>query len=163
MHQVDKKIKKTTKAVRTCHPLKWNMRLSIKFHSKNMVFLTLTFLMHWMSMGCKLSNFSSINNFWGFLTMLAQRQRAKQQIFKLSRWKRLTQVEIENRVFLYMFNSKGDNLGQREFKLSLKQFGGVLWWNNGVVLQTSAQDFCAVQNVICQVQSEVWWKILIFS
>ena len=46
--------------------------------------------------------------------MLAQRQRAKQQFKKTSKWKRLTQVEVENCLFPYLFNSKEDNLGQRE-------------------------------------------------
>ena len=31
--------------------------------------------------------------------MLAQSQGAKQQFYKNSKWKRLTQVEIENRLF----------------------------------------------------------------
>ena len=52
--------------------------------------------------------------------MLAQRQRPKQQFYKTSKWKRLTQVEIENNLFPYMFNSKGDNLGQREIQIQFE-------------------------------------------
>ena len=77
--------------------------------------------MHWLSMGYKLSNVFSINNFRGVRIMLAQRQRAKQQFYKHSKWKRLIQVEIENRLFPYMFNSKEDNLGQIEFE--------TVWWD----------------------------------
>ena len=53
-----------------------------------------------------------------------------------------------------MFNSKGDNLGQREIQVEFE----TVWWGFMIKLwsysQTSAQDFGAVQNVICQVQSE---------
>ena len=56
--------------------------------------------------------------------MLAQRPRAKQQFFKKFKWKRLTQVAIENRFFPYMFNSKGDNLGQREIQIEFE----TVWW-----------------------------------
>ena len=52
--------------------------------------------------------------------MLAQRQHAKQQFYKNSKWKHLTQVEIENHLFPYMFNSKGDNLGQREIQIEFE-------------------------------------------
>ena len=122
--------------------------------------------MHSMSMGCKLSNFFSINNFRGFCIMLAQRQRAKQQFYINSKWKCLTQVEIENRFFPLI---QREIIWDREkFKLSLKQFGGDLLLNNDVVLLTDIctrlwHDFGAVQNVICLVESEFWWKILIFN
>ena len=53
--------------------------------------------------------------------MLAQRQRAKQQFYKKkSKWKRLTQAEIENRLFPDMFNSKGDNWGQSEIQIEFE-------------------------------------------
>ena len=95
--------------------------------------------MHWMSMRCKLSNFFSINNFRGFRVMLAQRQRAKQQFYKNSNWKRLTQVEIENRLFPICLIQREIIWDREKFKLSLKQFGGVLWLNNDVVLRI---DIC---------------------
>ena len=56
--------------------------------------------------------------------MLAQRQRAKQQFYKKSKWKCLPQVEIENHLFPYMFSSKGDNLGQRESQIQFE----TVWW-----------------------------------
>ena len=56
--------------------------------------------------------------------MLPQRQWAKQQLYKKSKWKRLTQVEIENRVFPYMFNSTGDNFGQGEIQIQFE----TVWW-----------------------------------
>ena len=56
--------------------------------------------------------------------MLAQRQRAKQQFYKNSKRKRLTQVEIENRLFPYMFNSKWGNSEQREIQIEFE----AVWW-----------------------------------
>ena len=56
--------------------------------------------------------------------MLAQRQQAKQQFFKHSNWKRLTQVEIENRLLPYMFNSKGNKMGQRKIQIVFE----IVWW-----------------------------------
>ena len=56
--------------------------------------------------------------------MLAQRQRAKQQFYKNSKRKRLAHVEIENRLFPYMFNSKRGNSGQREIQIEFE----AVWW-----------------------------------
>ena len=56
--------------------------------------------------------------------MLAQRQRAKQQFYNNFKWKHLTQVEVENRLFPNMFNSKGDNLGHREIQIEFE----TVWW-----------------------------------
>ena len=41
-------------------------------------------------------------------------------LYKNAKWKRLTQVEVENHLFPYMFNSKGDNLGQREIQIEFE-------------------------------------------
>ena len=57
--------------------------------------------------------------------MLAQRQRVQQQFDRNFKWKRLTQVEIETRLFPYMFNSKGDSLGQREIQIEFE----TVWWS----------------------------------
>ena len=38
--------------------------------------------------------------------------------------KTLTQVDTENRLFPYMFNSKEDNLGQREIQIEFE----TVWW-----------------------------------
>ena len=118
--------------------------------------------MHWKSMGCKLSNFFSINNFRGVRIMLAQRQRAKQQFYKNSNSN--TQAEIENRLFPICLIQREIIWDREKFKLNLKQFGGVLSLNNDVGLLTDIRTrlWCSAEG-LCQVQSECWWKKLIFN
>ena len=56
--------------------------------------------------------------------MCAQRQEAKQQFSKNSKWKFLTSGKIEKHLIPYNFNSKGDNLKQVEILTEFK----VVWW-----------------------------------
>ena len=94
---------------------------------------------HWMSMGCKLSNFFSINTFLGISYHVSTKTTSQAAILQKSQVKRLTQVEIENRLFPDMFIEREIIWNREKCKLSLKQFGGVLWLNNDAVLLT---DIC---------------------
>ena len=56
--------------------------------------------------------------------MLAQRQRTKQQFYKNSNWKRLTQAEIENRLFPICLIQMKTIWDREKFKLCLKYLVG---------------------------------------
>ena len=93
-----------------------------------------------------LSNFLSINIFRGFRIMLAKRQRARQQFYKHSKWKRLTQVEIENRLFPCMFNSKGDNLGQRQIQIEFETvWCFMIKWRSGFTHKHLHKTWCSAE------------------
>ena len=61
-------------------------------------------------MESSLEIFFSIDNFRRFHIKCAQRREAKQQFSKNCKRKLLTPGKIENHLFLYNFNSNGDNL-----------------------------------------------------
>ena len=75
-------------------------------------------------MGSTLVIFFQINNFMGFRIKCAQKQEAKQQFSKNSKWKLLTPGKIEKHLIPYNFNSKGDNMRQVEI---LIEFSAICW------------------------------------
>ena len=67
-----------------------------------------------------LTVFFQVNNFRRFHIKYAQRQEAKQQFSKNSKWKLLTPGKIEKHLIPYNFNSKGDNLTQVEILIEFE-------------------------------------------
>ena len=52
--------------------------------------------------------------------MLLTKTMSQAAILQKFHWKRLTQVEIGNHLFPYMFNPKGDNLRQRGIQIEFE-------------------------------------------